>query len=161
GWKVTAVHRSGSLDNAVQQLRRRNLAMSFSILALLTASIAIVLVSTARAQRLANRQMEFVSAVSHELRRPLAVICSAGENLADGIVRDADHLKSYGAVVRNEGRRLTEMVEQILSFAGVHSGLKKKTFVPVDLADVVGRVVQALESTLREKGFTVDNRSGD
>ena len=56
----TAVHRLGSLDNAVQQLRRRNLAMSFSILALLTASVAIVLVSTARAQRLANRQMEFV-----------------------------------------------------------------------------------------------------
>ena len=30
--------------------------------------------------------MEFVAAVSHELRTPLAVIRSAADNLADGVV---------------------------------------------------------------------------
>ena len=34
------------------------------------------------------QQMEFVAAVSHELRTPLAVIRSAAENLADGVVHD-------------------------------------------------------------------------
>jgi signal transduction histidine kinase len=156
-WRVTAVHRAGSLDAAVAQLRRRNLAISFSILALLSASVAIVLISSARAQRLAQQQMEFVSAVSHELRTPLAVICSAGENLADGLIREADQLKSYGKVVRNEGRRLTEMVEQILSFTGIESGLKKQTFVPVDVGRVVERAVRAFESPIRENGFIVES----
>jgi signal transduction histidine kinase len=158
GWRVTAVHRSGSLDQAVAQLRRRNLAMSFSILALLSASVAIVLVSASRAQRLARRQMEFVSAVSHELRTPLAVICSAGENLADGVVRDSDQLKSYGKVVRDEGRRLTEMVEQILVFAGVRSGLKKQRFEPVDVAHIIDKAIRAFESTVRENGYVVETR---
>ena len=42
--------------------------------------------STRRAQELARQQMEFVAAVSHELRTPLAVIRSAADNLADGVV---------------------------------------------------------------------------
>ena len=44
--------------------------------------------STRRAQELARQQLEFVAAVSHELRTPLAVIRSAAENLADGVVND-------------------------------------------------------------------------
>jgi signal transduction histidine kinase len=158
GWRITAVHRSGSLDAAVAQLRRRNLLICFGILAVFAASIGIVVVSAARAQRLARQQIEFVSAVSHELRTPLAVICSAGENLADGVVQDAERLKRYGKVVRDEGRRLTEMVEQVLSFAGLQTGLKKRTFVPVDLADVIDRALNAFEIPIRENGFTVERR---
>jgi signal transduction histidine kinase len=66
--------------------------------------------------------MEFVAAVSHELRTPLAVIRSAAENLADGVVRDDQQIRKYGDLMRTEGRRLTEMVEQILEFAGIQSG---------------------------------------
>ena len=156
GWKITAVHRAGSLDAAVAQLRRRNLAISFSILAVLATSIGMVLISTARAQRLAQQQIEFVSTVSHELRTPLAVICSAGENLADGVVNDREQLETYGKLVRDEGRRLTEMVEQVLSFAGLQSGLKKQTFVPVDVADIVEQTLQDLDIVIHEDGFTVE-----
>jgi signal transduction histidine kinase/type II secretory pathway pseudopilin PulG len=156
GWKITAVHRAGSLNAAVGQLRRRNLAISFSILAVLGTSIVMVLVSTARAQRLARQQIEFVSTVSHELRTPLAVICSAGENLADGVVKDGAQLETYGKLVRDEGRRLAEMVEQVLSFAGLQSGLKKQTFVPVDVADILEQSLQDLDMTIRENGFTVE-----
>jgi signal transduction histidine kinase len=102
--------------------------------------------------------MEFVSTVSHELRTPLAVICSAGENLADGVVRDPEQLKSYGTLVRNEGRRLGEMVEQILSFAGIQSGLKKYRIVPAEAASLVERALAALEMSVREGGFTVERR---
>ena len=157
-WRLIAVHRSGSLDAAVGQIRRRNLALSFGILGLLSASVAIVVISAARAQRLAQQQMEFVSTVSHELRTPLAVICSAGENLADGLVREPDQLKNYGKTVRNEGRRLAEMVEQILCLAGIQSTLKKQTFVPVDMKSIVEKAMRALDSFILEKGFTVETR---
>jgi signal transduction histidine kinase len=115
-----------------------------------------VLISTNRARRLATQQMEFVSTVSHELRTPLAVICSAGENLADGVVRDPDQLKSYGSLVRNEGRRLAEMVEQVLSFAGIQSGLKKYRLVPVEAASLVERALAAFEMLLRDEGFRIE-----
>jgi signal transduction histidine kinase len=157
-WTIAATHRSGSLDAAVRQARFRNMTVAFGILSLLGASVAIVLVSTGRAQRLARQQMEFVSTVSHELRTPLAVICSAGENMADGLVRDSEHLRNYGKLVRNEGRRLSEMVEQTLSFSAAHSGLKRYALTPADVTGIVDSALAALEIPLREGSFTVERR---
>ena len=121
-WRVMLSHSAGSLDAAVRSARRRNLAISMSVLGVLGASMGLLVLSTRRAQRLARQQMEFVAAVSHELRTPLAVIRSAAENLADGVVRDDQQIRKYGDLMRTEGRRLTEMVEQILEFAGIQSG---------------------------------------
>lgn len=121
-WQLIIQHPAGSLEAAVANARRRSLVISFGILLLLACSVAIIVINTRRAERLAHRQMEFVSAVSHEFRTPLAVICSAGENLADGIIDAPQQIERYGELIRNEGRRLTEMVEQVLEFAGARSG---------------------------------------
>jgi signal transduction histidine kinase len=142
-WKLMVTHPAGSLQAAVRATQRRNVLISSGILALLGASMGLLVLSTRRAQRLATQQMEFVAAVSHELRTPLAVIRSAGENLADGVVRSDEQIKKYGDLVRNEGRRLTEMVEQILEFAGIHSGQRGFALRPVAVLPMIGDVVEA------------------
>jgi signal transduction histidine kinase len=142
-WKLMVTHPAGSLQAAVRATQRRNVLISSGILALLGASMGLLVLSTRRAQRLATQQMEFVAAVSHELRTPLAVIRSAGENLADGVVRNDEQIKKYGDLVRNEGRRLTEMVEQILEFAGIHSGQRGFALRPVAVLPMIGDVVEA------------------
>src|SRR6185503_11654344 len=73
-WTLLVQHQSGSLEAAVAGARRRNLAISFGILLLLTVSIVLLAVSSRRAQRLAQQQIEFVAGISHELRTPIAVI---------------------------------------------------------------------------------------
>jgi signal transduction histidine kinase len=156
GWTLVAMHRAGSLGAAVAQLRRRNLGISGGILMLLGGSVVMMLYSSRRAQRLARQQIEFVSAVSHELRTPLAVICSAGENLADGVVENSNQTRQYGAVVRNEGRRLSEMVEQILDFSGMEAGRKSYKVRPVAIADVVRSAIDACEVQIHEKGFALE-----
>ena len=95
-WRLMLTHSAGSLDAAVQSARRRNMAVSMSVLGVLGASMGLLVLSTRRAQRLARQQMEFVAAVSHELRTPLAVIRSAAENLADGVVSDERQIRRYG-----------------------------------------------------------------
>jgi signal transduction histidine kinase len=82
--------------------------------------------------------MEFVATVSHELRTPLAAIRSAGDNLADGLVHDPRQVERYGAIVRDEGLRLSEMVEQTLGFAGADAPAREAG--AVDLAALVERV---------------------
>jgi signal transduction histidine kinase len=138
-WRLTATHRAGSLDAVVAAARRRNLTVSFGILLLLGASGGFLVTSARRAQRLAGRQIEFVAGVTHELRTPLAVIRAAGENLADGLIDRPADVRNYGALVRDEGRRLTEMVEQALLLAGAESGRQTTPRRPVD----VGRLVQS------------------
>jgi len=147
-WRLLVIHPSGSLEGAVNAARRRNLIVSSSILAVLGASVGLLVFSTRRAQELARQQMEFVAAVSHELRTPLAVIRSAGENLADGVVRDEEQIRKYGDLVRNEGRRLTEMVEQILEFAGIESGQRGFALRPVAISPMLHEIVDSSRSLI-------------
>src|SRR5205823_4635023 len=105
-WQVIARHRKGSVEAAVAGLRRRNLAVSFGILLVLAATMGLVVVTSQRARRLAQLQMDFVAGVSHELRTPLAVIASAADNITDGIVVNQHQLARYGSVTRNQAQHL-------------------------------------------------------
>ncbi len=154
-WTLLVKHPAGSLETAVQNVRRRNVLVSSGILAVLGASMALLVLSTRRAQRLAAQQMEFVAAVSHELRTPLAVIRSAAENLADGVVRDDEQIRKYGDLVRNEGRRLTEMVEQILELAGIHSGRRGFALHPIALRPLLEEVVERSRALAGGQAFEI------
>jgi len=155
-WKLVVKHPSGSLEAAVGHARRRNLLVSSGILAVLGASIGFLVVSTRRAQGLARQQMEFVAAVSHELRTPLAVIRSAADNLAEGVIHESGQVRKYGELVRGEGRRLSEMVEQILELAGIHSGQRGFALAPVPVLPLLREVIGASSTLVEEAGITVE-----
>jgi signal transduction histidine kinase len=118
----------------------------------------MVLVSSQRARRLAAQQVEFVAGVSHELRTPVAVVCAAGENLADGLVRDADQVRVYGATIRDEGRRLAEMIEQVLEFAGITSRERRRAREPIAVAAVVEEALKACGWVIAEAAIDVEVR---
>jgi signal transduction histidine kinase len=155
-WQLVVKHPSGSLESAVGQVRRRNLAVSSGILAILGLSIGFLVVSTRRAQDLARQQMEFVAAVSHELRTPLAVIRSAADNLAEGVIREETQVRQYGELVRGEGRRLSDMVEQILELAGIQSGQRGFALRPVALLPIVHDVLRGSQRLIDDAGVQVE-----
>ena len=140
-WEVVVRHRAGSLEAAISAQRARNLAISLGVLALLAGSMVMILLSTQRAQRLARQQLEFVAGVTHELQTPLAVIRSAGQNLADGVVETEGQVKEYGSLVANEGRRLSAMVDQVLEYAGLQSRARPTEKMIVDVADIVEKAL--------------------
>jgi signal transduction histidine kinase len=157
-WRLVVKHRAGSLEAAVASVRRRNLAISFGILSLLGVSVGLIMLSSRRAQRLATQQMEFVAGVSHELRTPLAVIYSAAENLADGVIDDRDQIKRYGGLIRDEGRRLTGMVEQVLEFAGAQSGRQSYELRATELNQVIEDAITACHMQLAEGDFEIERK---
>lgn len=159
-WQADFAHQAGSLEAVVASTRRRNLFVSSSVLLLLGASIGMLLVSSERARKLAAQQMEFVAGVSHELRTPLAVIRSAAENLADGVVGDKDQVQRYGQLIASEGRRLTEMVEQVMEFAGFDAGrtLDMRAVAAVDVAQAA---IEASGPLLSESDVHVDFEAPD
>jgi signal transduction histidine kinase len=158
-WQLLVRGKAGSLDALVARSRRRNLAISLGILGLLAGSFVLIIASAQRQHRLARQQMEFVASVSHELRTPLAVICSAGENLADGVVADREQVKTYGALVQSEGRRLADMVERVMEFAGIASGAKRSQG-EVDLTRVLTDAIAAVELDARHRGIDLRVRTG-
>jgi signal transduction histidine kinase len=153
-WRLLVQHQSGSLEAAVVALRRRNLAVGFGVLALLSGSMALLAVTSRRAHTLARQQMEFVAGISHELRTPVAVIRSAGENLSQGVVGNAERVKQYGQIIDGEARRLGDMVERVLQYAGIESGLGFTTRTPLAPAELIDAAIRS-EATLAETGLSV------
>ncbi len=141
-WRLLAQHQRGSLEAAVGGMRQRNLIISFGILMLMAVSIGLLALSSRRAQRLAQQQMEFVAGVSHELRTPVAVIRSAADNLSHGVVGDPDRVRRYGDALQVEARRLGEMVERVLQFAGIESGTPLAR-APLAIEPVIREAVDA------------------
>ncbi len=149
-WRLLVQHERGSLEAAVASVRQRNLLISFGILLLMGVAVGLLMLSSRRAQRLAKQQMEFVAGVSHELRTPVAVIRSAAENLSHGVVGDPDHVRRYGDAIQVEARRLGEMVERVLHFAGIESGRAVRSPIAVEPL-----IQEAIAAALPQDGETM------
>lgn len=155
-WTLLVQHSSGSLDVFLTNTLRRNLAIGFGILFLLAAAIAAIVLSAQRVRMLAQRQVDFVSSVSHEFRTPLAVIYSAGENLADGVAKEDGQVSRYGTLIKGEGKKLSAMVEQILDFAGANSGRKKYNFAETPVASIVENALSECGPLIQVKGIEIE-----
>ena len=157
-WQVTATHKSGSVEAAVSALRRRNLMASFGVLGVLAITMGLIVVASQRARRLARLQMDFVAGVSHELRTPLAVISSAAENIADGVVEDKQQLVRYGNTIVKQSRQLTQLVEQVLLFAATQQPQRNLGQGRINISEVIDSALEGTSSEVAAAGFTVERR---
>ena len=106
--------------------------------------------------QLARLQMEFVASVSHELRTPLAVIRSAADNLADGVIRDRDSMRKYGTILQHQSRNMAELVDQILLFASTEDRTNRYELEPVPVDQIINTAVADTETVVRAAGFELD-----
>lgn len=155
-WQLMVRYRQGPLDAVVVRIRHRDLALSFGVLLVLAAGIGIIVVSSQRARNLARLQMDFVAAVSHELRTPLAVISSAAENIADGVVAGKKQLTEYGTEIKNQARQLMHLVEQILLFAATRNSRHRYNLHILNVADVIDAALKDTSGLIGQAGFTLE-----
>jgi signal transduction histidine kinase len=155
-WQLVAQHRAGSMNAAVGAFRKRNLAISLGLLSVLAVSLALVVTVARRAERFAKLQMEFVAGVSHELCTPLAVISSAVENLADGVVDNPGQIEEYAGILRDQGGRLEKLLDQVLLFASGKFVRPENELRAIDVGPLVEQSVAMSEPMLRDAGFTIE-----
>jgi signal transduction histidine kinase len=107
---------------------------------------------------IAKLQMEFVASVSHELRTPLAVISSAADNIADGLVSGKEDLRKYGVVIQNQSRQITDLVNQILLFASTKDRKNRYMLRPLAPSQIIDAAVDKTSATLQGAGFHLEQR---
>ena len=155
-WQLVARDQRGSLDAEVNANLHANLAIAFGTLFLLALSIGMLVIAAHRARLLAHRQMEFVAGISHELRTPLTVIESAAHNLARGLVGDPERVQQYGQAIQNEGRRLSNLIQQTLGYAALQSGRQHYEFMPVSVTEILDRAWTSFAPSFEEGGWVVE-----
>jgi signal transduction histidine kinase len=138
-------------------LRRQLRLWGFVMVVLLLAGSAYVTWrGVTRELAVARLQADFVAAVSHEFRTPLASLRHLGDILAQRRVRDEDQRQQcYDHLVRESGR-LERLVEELLDFGRLEEGQYRFTFEPVELASLVSEVVSAFEQHSGARGHRVE-----
>jgi signal transduction histidine kinase len=101
---------------------------------------------------LSERRAAFVSAVTHELRTPLATFKLYSEMLADGLVKDPAKRQSYLETLTTEADRLGHLVENVLSYSRLERGKAAEGQIPVILRDLLHRVEPRLHQRVSQAG---------
>jgi len=143
----------------VEQWARRNFLINTSLWVVMTlaliVAVALMLRTASREMKLTQMKADFVSNVSHELRTPLASIRVLAELLNLGRVNQPDRVREYGAYIESEGRRLTQVINNILDFSRIESGRRLFQFESCDLKEVVNGTLEAFTVHLKQNGFTL------
>lgn len=145
-WTVVASTPSAA-ESASFASRRRLL------LAALALSLVLVVISGYAFTRslsheldVARLKADFVAAVSHEFRTPLATLRQLTENLADGRVSTDERRSVYYQTQRRATSRLSRLVERLLDFGRMEAGAVRYHFEPVSLGRLVRDVVDEFDS---------------
>ncbi len=145
-----------SLETFVNNTRMQNLTVSFGVLLLLGINVVLFVIFFLRSKELADQQMLFVAGISHELRSPINVIRSAAENLSDGIVKNDKRRLEYAQLMLKEGRRLSNMVDQIMEFSGIQSGKKEYQMAEIRISNLIEHIKKEAEPLLKGENIQIE-----
>jgi signal transduction histidine kinase len=129
---------SAAQAEAVREAAQRSLRMFLYegafLLVALAGGVVLVLRALRREVKLAHSQREFLSAVTHELRTPLASARLAIQSLALGRVAPEKRAR-YLANAEADLARLAELVERVLETARVATARARLRLERLDLAE--------------------------
>lgn len=108
-----------------------------------------------RIKSLERVRREFVGNVSHELRTPLTIINGYIETLLEGGIEDRAMAGNALAVMHRHGNRLKHLVEDLLVISQAESRSVPLDLQPVDLHELIRRVVGQFDEPVRAQSAVV------
>ncbi|HVY62540.1 MAG TPA: ATP-binding protein [Planctomycetota bacterium] len=105
-----------------------------------------------RLRQLDQQKDEFISLVSHDLRTPLTSIIGYTELLLEQDAGGSPENRHFLEVIERNGRRLLGMVEDLLFMARLQAGRLQLDRSLVDLGEIAGQCVEALQPKAAEAG---------
>ncbi len=104
---------------------------------------------------------DFISSVSHELRTPLTSIKGWIITLKSNGVDNKPLLHDGLDIIESESDRLTRMVDELLDFSKLDNGRITIHFEPVDLTELIQRIVRQLAPRAARQGISLEIQTGE
>jgi len=98
-----------------------------------------------------KRNAEFVSAVSHEMKTPLAGIKAYVELLADGSAEDEATKEEFLEVINGQVDRLERLIDNLLNLARMEAGVVDVHKQPLSLNQLLGETLSVLQPAAERK----------
>ncbi|HEV7662273.1 MAG TPA: ATP-binding protein [Chloroflexota bacterium] len=109
----------------------------------------------ARERSLEASRRELITAVSHDLRTPLATTRAMVEALADGVVTDKEDVQRYLGLVLGETRHLSRLIDDLFELSQIDSGALRLRRLPIDVGELVSETVAAYRAPAAEHDITL------
>ena len=132
---------SQELENTITKLKSANLELQNDI---------------ENKQKIQQRQKEFLSDVSHELKTPIALIEGYAEALKDGIASDEETRNEYCDIIIDEAGKMNTMVKQLLTINQIETG---RSEIDIERFDIVKMILSLLNSNsikFKKAGINVE-----
>jgi signal transduction histidine kinase len=95
-------------------------------------------------------QRDFIANVSHDLKTPLTSIQGFAQAILDGTASDPTSLRKAAGVIYEEAGRMYDMVLDLLDLARMDSGIAEFRNDPVDINDLLQKVVDKFTPQAKE-----------
>jgi two-component system phosphate regulon sensor histidine kinase PhoR len=127
-----------------------------------TSQGAVALMHDISAQRsLQRRNSEFVTAVSHEMKTPLASIKAYVELLADGDAESPQAQEQFLQVISAQSDRLQYLIDNLVDLARIEADLAGNQRNLVGLAPVIAEAVNGVARLAEDKNLRLDVAAAD
>lgn len=111
------------------------------------------------AEDAARAKGEFVAAISHEVRSPLAAVVGSVELLHDGALTEPDRRVHIEAIARN-ARHMLVVVNDLLDHSKIEAGRMTLEQIPFSPREVVSEAVEMVRATATAKGLRLTTDTG-
>jgi signal transduction histidine kinase len=119
-------------------------------------------IESARTQerRIEQTRRDLITAVSHDLRTPLANLRAMVEAVDDGVVADPPTIARYVGEMRRAVEQLSSLVDDLFELAQVDAGAIETETERARVADVVASALATVEAEATRKGVRLQARIG-
>ena len=118
--------------------------------------VIVVIEDRSDARRAAELHRDFVANASHELKTPLAAVSASIETLLGHARDDPAATERFLGVIAAQVRRMTRLVEDLLSLNRIELNERVPPRDPQDLPAIVAEAVEALRPAAGEAGATLE-----
>ncbi len=105
--------------------------------------------------QLESTRRRFIANVSHELKTPMTNISGFIDGIIDGTI-PPEKQNYYLSIVSGEVKRLSRLVQAMLSLAKLESGEQPVNRSEFDITDTVFRIVVSQEQTIEKRNISIE-----
>lgn len=115
----------------------------------------LVLTDISAHKAMQQRNAEFVSAASHEMKTPLSSIRAYVELLADGEAEDEATREEFFEVIQTQAERLQRLIENLLNLARIEAGVVAVHKEARSLNELLQEAANVVQPTAEAKQITL------
>ena len=130
---------SDSLNTALSELREKNEQLMEDI---------------EKERRIEKMRADFISAASHELKTPIAIIRGYAEGLKMNVSEENESASEYCDIIMRESDRMNVLVLNMLEQSLYSSGVKKPDMVEFNVSSFIKDLLKTVTPIFEEKGVT-------